>query len=84
VDEKVRLKAKAEKYRTYVRWIGDQEVAQGVLQLVSELERRAMQPDEEDIRTRAHELWRQAGEPHDRDDEFWLLAEQELRNEDRS
>ena len=37
-----------------------------------------------DIRTRAYDLWRRAGEPENRDEEFWLLAEQELRNEDKS
>lgn len=42
-----------------------------------------MQPDEDDIRTRAYDLWKQAGEPEDRDAEFWLLAEQELRNENK-
>jgi hypothetical protein len=36
-------------------------------------------PTEEQIRIRAHELWEQAGKPEDRDDEFWLLAEKDLR-----
>ncbi len=64
--------------------ISDKEIAESILGLASELEQRAMQPDEEDIRTRAYDLWRQAGEPADRDEEFWLLAEQELRNEDKT
>jgi hypothetical protein len=38
----------------------------------------------EKIRKRAHELWEQAGKPERRDEEFWHLAEQELRNEDGS
>jgi hypothetical protein len=42
------------------------------------------QPTEEEIRSRAHELWEQAGKPEGRDEEFWHLAEQELRNEDKS
>lgn len=41
-------------------------------------------PSEEEIRKRAHELWEQAGKPEGREDEFWRLAEQELRNEDKS
>jgi hypothetical protein len=41
-------------------------------------------PTEEQIRVRAHELWEQVGKPEGRDQEFWHLAEQELRNEDRS
>jgi hypothetical protein len=68
----------------FVRWVTDPETAQRILGLASELEQQAMQPDEEDIRTRAYDLWKQAGEPEDRDKEFWLLAEQELRNENAS
>jgi hypothetical protein len=41
-------------------------------------------PTDEQIRTRAHELWEQAGKPKDRENEFWHLAEQELLNEDKS
>jgi hypothetical protein len=41
-------------------------------------------PSEEDIRKRTHELWEQAGKPKNRDEEFWHLAEQELRNADKS
>jgi hypothetical protein len=62
----------------------DPDAAERILNLADELEKQAMQPDEEDIRTRAYDLWKQAGEPEDRDEEFWHLAEQELRNEDKS
>ena len=41
-------------------------------------------PTEEQIRSRAHQLWEQAGKPEGREDEFWQLAEQELLNEDKS
>ncbi|TMJ57499.1 MAG: DUF2934 domain-containing protein [Alphaproteobacteria bacterium] len=41
-------------------------------------------PTEEQIRSRAHQLWEQAGKPEGREDEFWRLAEQELLNEDKS
>ncbi|WP_315756247.1 MULTISPECIES: DUF2934 domain-containing protein [unclassified Bradyrhizobium] len=34
---------------------------------------------QERIRTRAHELWEQAGRPDGRDDEFWYQAEREIR-----
>jgi hypothetical protein len=81
MDHRVELQAKAQKYREYVRWISDPDLVQSILTLASELEREAMQPDEEDIRTRAYDLWRQAGEPENRDEEFWLQAQQEVRNE---
>jgi hypothetical protein len=41
-------------------------------------------PAEIEIVRRAYELWQQAGEPAGRDDEFYHLAEQELRNENKS
>ena len=84
MKERAQLKMKAGKYRQYVRSVSDPEIAQSILGLASELERQAAQPDDEDIRTRAYDLWRQAGEPENRDEEFWRLAEQELRNSDKS
>jgi Protein of unknown function (DUF2934) len=38
----------------------------------------------EEIEARAYQLWEQAGRPVGREKEFWNLAEQELRNEDKS
>jgi hypothetical protein len=77
VDQK--LQGKAEKYRIYARAVSDPETARRILSLAHELEHRALHPDEEDIRTRAYDLWRQAGEPENQDEKFWLLAEHELR-----
>jgi hypothetical protein len=42
------------------------------------------QPTEMDIIRRAYELWEQAGKPDGKDQEFYHLAEQELRNKDES
>jgi hypothetical protein len=41
-------------------------------------------PAEIDIVRRAYNLWQQAGEPEGKDHEFYHLAEQELRNADKS
>lgn len=84
MDQRAHLLVKAEKYRGHARRMTDPDAAERILNLADELEKQAMQPDEEDIRTRAYDLWKQAGEPEDRDEEFWHLAEQELRNEDKS
>jgi hypothetical protein len=84
VKQRQQLQVKAQKYRAYVRWIDDEEIAASILSLASDLEQQAMQPDEEDIRSRAYDLWREAGEPEGQDEEYWLLAEQELRNENKS
>ena len=42
------------------------------------------QPTEMDIVRRAYELWQQAGEPENKDQEFYHQAEQELRDADKS
>jgi hypothetical protein len=39
-------------------------------------------PKEQQIRERALRLWREAGEPEGRNEEFWRRAEQELKRED--
>jgi hypothetical protein len=35
-------------------------------------------PTEQEIRTRAYELWKDAGEPHGQMDQLWYKAEKEL------
>ncbi|MBB4366795.1 hypothetical protein GGD65_007869 [Bradyrhizobium sp. CIR18] len=42
------------------------------------------EPNEDEIRTYAHQLWEKAGRPEGRDKEFWELAQQELRNQNTS
>ena len=42
------------------------------------------QPTDMEIKSRAYEIWERNGRPEGREDEFWCLAEQELRNEDKS
>jgi hypothetical protein len=36
-------------------------------------------PDEDQIKEHAYFLWAQAGKPHGRSQEFWLMAEKELK-----
>jgi hypothetical protein len=42
------------------------------------------EPTRMEVVRRAYELWEQAGKPDGKDWEFYHLAEQELRNEDKS
>jgi hypothetical protein len=42
------------------------------------------QPTEKEIENRAYEILERHGRPEGREAEFWQLAEQELRNEDKS
>lgn len=41
------------------------------------------EPTEKEIKNRAYELWEKAGKPEGKDEEFYQLAQQELRNEDK-
>jgi hypothetical protein len=77
------LLMKANKYRSFVRFIGDWETAQRILALAEELKNRARalaRPDERQIRNRAHEIWEEHGRPIGRDEEFWLQAEREFQD----
>jgi len=38
--------------------------------------------EENRIRDRAYQLWQDAGQPEDREQEFWYQAERELAEED--
>ncbi|WP_084030623.1 DUF2934 domain-containing protein [Bradyrhizobium paxllaeri] len=42
------------------------------------------EPTEKEIQNRAYQIWERNGRPEGKEDEFWRLAEQELRNEDKS
>ena len=47
--------------------------------------RNAMpEPTNKEIEARAYQLWEKAGQPEGQEDEFRHLAQQELRNEDKS
>ena len=39
---------------------------------------------DEQVRSRARELWEQAGKPEGRDEEFWYRAEEEFRGKEES
>jgi hypothetical protein len=59
------------------RWV------QTGLNLQSE-DHRMPEPTEKEIKNRAYELWERAGRPDGKDEDFYHLAQQELRNEDKS
>jgi hypothetical protein len=78
----IKTLTKAKKYRELAGWIGDQETVHRILDLVAKLTRRAdvmAKPSQNRIRRRARQIWQENGRPSGRDVEFWLQAEQELR-----
>jgi hypothetical protein len=80
------LLAKATKYRALARSVIDQETVGRIWDLTIDLEKQAGQIarilHEQDIRTRAHQIWQKNNCPTGRDDEFWFQAEREM--EERS
>jgi hypothetical protein len=40
-----------------------------------------MEEDQQAIRERAHQLWEAAGRPEGKEDQFWLEAERQLKEE---
>jgi hypothetical protein len=77
-----RVLAKAQKYRSFARWISDGETAERILSLAEKLGWRARvlaRPSENRIRRRAREIWKENGQPMGRDEEFWFEAEREFR-----
>jgi hypothetical protein len=77
-----RLLAKANKYRSFARWVDDRETVQQILALTEELKLRARtlaKLDEDKIRRRAREICEENGRPVGRDEGFWFQAERELR-----
>lgn len=77
-----RVLAKANKYRSFTRWISDGETVQRILALAEKLERRAgvlAKPTKNRVRRRAREIWEENGRPSGRDEEFWFEAEREFR-----
>jgi hypothetical protein len=67
----------------------DPVTTERLLKLVKDLQEQLREPamenpTEKQIVRRAYELWEQAGKPEGRDQEFYHLAEQELRDADKS
>lgn len=67
--------------------IRDHDTAERLEEFVAQIKDRLRRLEQERaharIRTRAHELWEEAGCPPGRDLEFWLRAEREFRNVNR-
>jgi uncharacterized membrane protein YccC len=76
------LIAKAHRYRDLARWVGDPETMQRISAFAEELKQRVRalaKPTEDQIRTRAREIWEENGRPFGREEEFWFQAEREFR-----
>jgi hypothetical protein len=80
------LERKIEQASRIASRVTDQTTYQRLTAWVEELRQRlqkrlAARRAKEEIRARAHELWEQHGRPVGRDEEFWLQAEAELKED---
>jgi ribosomal 50S subunit-associated protein YjgA (DUF615 family) len=89
MDQGVReeLEKKLEQTRRLAAAAGDQTTVQRLREFADELRYKLQQlvsrargesRQEDAIRSRARELWKQQGRPTGRDEEFWLQAEREI------
>ena len=84
IEDPHELEREIERANRLASVVGDQTTYQRLKQFVEELKqnlqgRLAARRSKEAIRARARELWEASGCPPDRDLEFWLKAEEELR-----
>ena len=68
--------------------VSDQTTVQRLQAFVEDLKHKLMQivdgrRNKHEIRTRAREIWEQAGRPEGRDVELWVQAEAEIRARDQ-
>jgi hypothetical protein len=83
-SEARKLEGEIERAKRLAASVSDQTTSQRLWGFVDDLKlklqrRLAARRAKEEIRTRAHELWEQHGRPANRDVEFWLQAEAELK-----
>jgi DUF2934 family protein len=76
VEHQIELASRAASY------IKDETTAERLLRLAENLkDKLSLSLRRRKIRTRAYQLWEQAGRPSGRDWEFWLEAERQIRRD---
>jgi hypothetical protein len=88
-SDREELRRRLEQAKRAVALLNDPVTTERLLILVRDLQEHLREPamenpTEKQIVRRAYELWEQAGRPEGRDQEFYHLAEQELRDADKS
>jgi hypothetical protein len=83
IEDPGELEREIERAKRLAASVIDRKIYQRLKAFVEELRQRLQQRlaarrSKEEIKVRAHELWKQHGCPLGRDLEFWLQAEREL------
>jgi hypothetical protein len=82
MDEQKKIEHQIELATRAATLFRDETVVQRLRNFADELRQRLVQMMRRPkVRARAYELWQQAGQPPDRDLEFWLEAERQIEEE---
>jgi hypothetical protein len=94
VEEKTVLLEQGARCRRLAQTVSDLEFAERMMVMAQEYEEKASSPplapsegtqmthpSQKDIECRAYQLWEDAGQPKGRDQEFYLKAERQLKEE---
>ena len=82
MDERGKLEHQIELATKAAAYIRDETTANQFRRFADQLKQRLFpSPRDQQIETRAHELWEHAGRPGGRDLDFWLEAEREIRRQ---
>jgi DUF2934 family protein len=82
-SERQRLEHQIELATRAASFIRDETTVQRLLRFAEELKHKlSLSSRARKIRTRAYQLWEQAGRPSGRDWEFWFEAERQIREDE--
>jgi Protein of unknown function (DUF2934) len=80
LEEQKKLEHQLELATRATAYISDETTVRRLKKYAEELKQKLFQMVRRPkVRARAYELWEQAGRPHDRDLEFWLEAERQIK-----
>jgi DUF2934 family protein len=82
MDERTKIEHQIELATRVAEYFRDETVVQRFRNFAEELRQRLVKMlRRPKVRARAYELWQQAGQPPDRDLEFWFEAERQIEIE---
>jgi hypothetical protein len=82
MDEQTKIEHQIELATRAAAYFRDETVVQRFRNFAEEMRQRLFKVVQRPkVRARAYELWQQAGQPADRDLEFWLEAERQIERE---
>jgi Protein of unknown function (DUF2934) len=82
LDEQKKIEHQLELATRAAAYVSDETTVRRLKRYAEELRQKLFQMiRRRKVRARAHQLWQQAGQPPDRDLEFWFEAERQINEE---